>query len=216
MMSKEPHPSKDARMPGYSTRERLMDAAVECLIELGVAGTTTLAVQRKAEVSRGALLHHFPSHATLLAASVAELVKRNEQAVLHSRAELRVSNDKLETAIRSLAFAARQPAYLAELELWAVARTDTVLKQALITAERAAKRDLERVYASLFGDWASSQAYDDVVSLTLHLVRGLAVSENIRVSIQRRERLIAAWTSAVRMMLRQGAPNKDSKRAGQG
>jgi AcrR family transcriptional regulator len=216
MMSKEPHPSKDARMPGLSTRERLMDAAVECLIELGVAGTTTLAVQRKAEVSRGALLHHFPSHATLLAASVAELVKRNEQAVLHSRAELRVSNDKLETAIRSLAFAARQPAYLAELELWAVARTDTVLKQALITAERAAKRDLERVYASLFGDWASSEAYDDVVSLTLHLVRGLAVSENIRVSIQRRERLIAAWTSAVRMMLRQGAPNKDSKRAGQG
>jgi len=213
-MSREPHPSKDARMPGLSTRERLMDAAVECLIELGVAGTTTLAVQRKAEVSRGALLHHFPSHATLLAASVAELVKRNEQAVLHSRAELRASSDKLETAIRSLAFAARQPAYLAELELWAVARTDTVLKQALIAAERVAKRDLERVYASLFGDWASSEAYDDVVSLTLHLVRGLAVSENIRGSIQRRERLIAAWTSAVRMMLRQGAPNKDSKRAG--
>ncbi|WP_245319887.1 TetR/AcrR family transcriptional regulator [Bradyrhizobium sp. LMTR 3] len=192
-----------------------MDAAVECLIERGVAGTTTLAVQRKAEVSRGALLHHFPSHATLLAASVAELVKRNERAVLHSRAELRASSDKLETAIRSLAFAARQPAYLAELELWAVARTDNVLKQALIAAERAAKRDLERVYTSLFGDWANSEAYDDVVSLTLHLVRGLAVSENIRVSIQRRERLIAAWTSAVRMMLRQGAPNKDSKRAGQ-
>ncbi|MFG3597953.1 TetR family transcriptional regulator [Bradyrhizobium sp. RDI18] len=192
-----------------------MDAAVECLIERGVAGTTTLAVQRKAEVSRGALLHHFPSHATLLAASVAELVKRNERAVLHSRAELRASSDKLETAIRSLAFAARQPAYLAELELWAVARTDNVLKQALIAAERAAKRDLERVYTSLFGDWANSETYDDVVSLTLHLVRGLAVSENIRVSIQRRERLIAAWTSAVRMMLRQGAPNKDSKRAGQ-
>ncbi|OCK59237.1 TetR family transcriptional regulator [Bradyrhizobium sp. LMTR 3] len=214
-MSKEPHPSKDARTSSLSTRERLMDAAVECLIERGVAGTTTLAVQRKAEVSRGALLHHFPSHATLLAASVAELVKRNERAVLHSRAELRASSDKLETAIRSLAFAARQPAYLAELELWAVARTDNVLKQALIAAERAAKRDLERVYTSLFGDWANSEAYDDVVSLTLHLVRGLAVSENIRVSIQRRERLIAAWTSAVRMMLRQGAPNKDSKRAGQ-
>ena len=214
-MSKEPHSSKDARTSSLSTRERLMDAAVECLIELGVAGTTTLAVQRKAEVSRGALLHHFPSHATLLAASVAELVKRNEQAVLDSRAELRASSDKLETAIRSLAFAARQPAYLAELELWAVARTDNTLKQALIAAERAAKRDLERVYASLFGDWASSEAYDDVVSLTLHLVRGLAVSENIRVSIPRRERLIAAWTSAVRMMLRHGASNKDSKRAGQ-
>lgn len=213
-MPKEPRPSKGGPTSSPSTRERLVDAAVECLIELGVAGTTTLAVQRKAEASRGALLHHFPNHATLLAASVAELVERNERAVLHSRAELRASSDKLETAIRSLAFAARQPSYLAELELWAVARTDNALKQALIAAERAAKRDLDRVYASLFGDWATSEAYDDVVSLTLHLVRGLAVSENIRVSIQRRERLIAAWTSAVRMMLQQGTRAKNSKRAG--
>jgi AcrR family transcriptional regulator len=214
MMSKEPHPSKDGRTSSLSTRERLIDAAVECLIELGVAGTTTLAVQRKAAVSRGALLHHFPNHATLLAASVAELVERNERAVLQSRAELRASSDRLEAAIRSLAFAARQPSYLAELELWAVARTDNVLKQALITAERAAKRDLDRVYGALFGEWATSEAYGDVVSLTLHLVRGLAVSENIRVSVQRRERLVASWTSAVRTMLQQGARTKSSKRAG--
>jgi AcrR family transcriptional regulator len=214
MMPKEPRLSRDEQKSSHSMRENLIDAAVECLIELGVAGTTTLAVQRKAEVSRGALLYHFPTHATLLAATVAELVERNERAVLHSRAELRASRDKLETAIRSLAFAARQPSYLAELELWAVARTDNVLKQALMTAERAAKRDLDRVYASLFGEWAASEAYDDVVSLTLHLVRGLAVSENIRVSAQRRERLITAWTSAVRMMLRNGAQNKESNRAG--
>lgn len=209
-MSKEPQ----SRTSTSSMRKRLIDAAVECLIEVGVAGTTTLAVQRRADVSRGALLHHFPNHATLLAASVAELVERNEWAVLHSRAELRASGDMLETAIRALAFAARQPSYLAELELWAVARTDDVLRHALIAAERAAKRDLDRVYEALFGEWASSEAYDDVVSLTLHLVRGLAVSENIRISVRRRERLIAAWTSAVRMMLKQGAHDKHSRRAG--
>src|ERR1044072_6639222 len=117
-------------------RQRLLDAAVGCLIELGVAGTTTLAVQLKAGTSRGALLHHFPTHADLLAASVAELVKRNEQAVAASSADVTQPHDKLRAAIGALAFAGLQPAYLLEPELWAVSRTDAPLKQALSAAER--------------------------------------------------------------------------------
>jgi len=190
-------------------REKLLDAAVDCLIEFGVAGTTTLAVQRRAGVSRGALLHHFPSHATLLATSVAELVKRNEQAVALSIADLPEPKDPLETAVSALAFAARQPAYLAELELWAVARTDSALKQALISAERAARREIDRVSSELFGKWVESDAYPDVVALTQHFIRGLAISENLRSSAPRRERLISAWTEAMRLMLRSG---KESRR----
>ncbi|MGC9544677.1 helix-turn-helix domain-containing protein, partial [Streptomyces sp. UG1] len=44
-----------------ATRAQIVDAAVESLIEVGVAATTTLEVQRRAGVSRGALLHHFPT-----------------------------------------------------------------------------------------------------------------------------------------------------------
>lgn len=186
---------------GAAMRQRLLDAAVACLIEFGVARTTTLVVQRRAGASRGALLHHFPTHADLLAASVAELVKRNEQAVSASRAGTAKSHDPLRTAVHALAFAGRQPAYLAELELWAVARTDKPLKQALIAAERAAKRDIDRVSAELFAQWAGAEAYDDAVALTQHFMRGLAISENLRNSPARRERLISAWTEAIRPML---------------
>lgn len=193
---------------GPAMRQRLLDAAVECLIELGVAGTTTLAVQHRAGTSRGALLHHFPTHADLLAASVAELVKRNEQAVAASRAGLSEPHDPLRMAVNALAFAGRQPSYLAELELWAVSRTDRPLKQALIAAERAAKREIDRVSADLFAKWADSAAYDDAVALTQHFVRGLAISENLRSSAARRERLISAWTDAMRPMLEGSARRK--------
>jgi AcrR family transcriptional regulator len=186
-------------------RQRLLDAAVACLIELGVAGTTTLAVQRAAGTSRGALLHHFPTHADLLAASVAELVKRNEQAVAASRADVTQPHDKLCAAIDALAFAGRQPAYLAELELWAVARTDAPLKQALTAAERTARREIDRVYAELFGKWANSEAYSVAAALTQNFLRGLAISENLRGSASRREALITAWTEAMRTMLEKGA-----------
>src|SRR5215831_19475699 len=57
------------------TRRALLDAAVESLIEVGFARTTTLEVQRRAAVSRGALLHHFPSKAELLVAAVDHLAK---------------------------------------------------------------------------------------------------------------------------------------------
>lgn len=194
-------------------RQRLLDAAVSCLIELGVAGTTTLAVQRAAGTSRGALLHHFPTHADLLAASVAELVKRNEQAVATSRADAIQPHDKLRAAVNALAFAGRQPAYLAELELWAVARTDQPLKRALIAAERLARRDIERVYAELFGKWADSEAYPIAAALTQHFLRGLTISENLRSSPSRREALITAWTEAMRTMLEKGSAKARSARA---
>jgi AcrR family transcriptional regulator len=194
-------------------RQRLLDAAVACLIEFGVARTTTLAVQRRAGTSRGALLHHFPTHADLLAASVAELVKRNEHAVAASRAGIAQPGDPLQAGVTALAFAARQPAYLAELELWAVARTDRPLKQALTAAERTARRDIDRVSAELFANWAGLDAYGDAVALTQHFIRGLAISENLRASPSRREHLVSAWTGAMRLMLERSAGSRRSGRS---
>ena len=53
---------------------RILDAAVDCLVEEGYAGASTLAVQARAGISRGRLLHHFPSRAELLVAACDHLV----------------------------------------------------------------------------------------------------------------------------------------------
>ena len=63
------------------TRGRIVDAAVRSFVENGYAATTALGVQRDAGVSRGALLHHFPTSEALSAAAVARLVEINLQAV---------------------------------------------------------------------------------------------------------------------------------------
>ena len=52
------------------TRKLLLDATIASLCELGYAGTTTLEVERRAGVSRGARIHHFDSKAALLAGAV--------------------------------------------------------------------------------------------------------------------------------------------------
>ena len=44
-----------------ATRKRLLEAAIECLAELGWTGTTVAIVAERAGVSRGAAQHHFPT-----------------------------------------------------------------------------------------------------------------------------------------------------------
>ena len=59
-----------------STQHRLLDAAVDCLVERGWAGTTTTLVADRARVSRGAQLHHYRTKSALLIAAVEHLAER--------------------------------------------------------------------------------------------------------------------------------------------
>ena len=52
------------------TRDRILDAAINCFINLGYTNVTTAKVASAAGVSRGAMLHHFPSKTELIQAAV--------------------------------------------------------------------------------------------------------------------------------------------------
>ena len=52
------------------TRDRILDAAIRCFIELGYTNVTTAKVASAAGVTRGAMLHHFPSKTELIQAAV--------------------------------------------------------------------------------------------------------------------------------------------------
>jgi len=47
-------------------RARVFRAAVKCLQKQGYSATTTLLVQKEAKISRGAMLHHFPTRTDLM------------------------------------------------------------------------------------------------------------------------------------------------------
>lgn len=191
---------------GQATRTRFLDAAVALLIEKGVARTTTLEVQRRTGTSRGALLHHFPSHADLLAATVANLVRRNEQGASQMRAMFKGVTDPVERAVQTLVAIVSQPSYMAEFELWLVARTDDALRATLIAAERDARKDIERVLAEVFFDVRDRPGYSVVVALSYEFVRGLALSSVLRRSAGQRNQLIGQWAWAARILLDQNPP----------
>src|SRR3954471_22171563 len=58
------------------TQARLLDATIQCLVERGWAGTSTTEIVRRAGVSRGAQVHHFPAKEDLVVAAVEHLLAR--------------------------------------------------------------------------------------------------------------------------------------------
>lgn len=64
-----------------ATRDRLLDAAESVVVEHGAVGLTLEAVAAEAGVSKGGLLHHFPSKDQLAAALVERAVARVDEAL---------------------------------------------------------------------------------------------------------------------------------------
>lgn len=183
------------------THAKLLKAAVQALIEEGVARTTTLEVQRRAGVSRGALLHHFPTHAALLSATVAQLVEMNEVAIWHEAETLSERLDPVERAIRTLANAFEHPSFAAELELWAVSRTDEALRNALRDAERKARDSRDRVLHHLFGETGDTSQITLISELTVQFIRGLTLSRTLHSDRTKRDNLTSEWIDVARRLL---------------
>jgi AcrR family transcriptional regulator len=198
----QPKPSTRAAQR-EATHRRILDAAVALLIKRGVAATTTVAVQEYAGVSRGALLHHFPSHAEMLAGTIDQLVRHNEEAAQQALTSCLDNLDPVDRAMRVLADAFSRPAYLAELELWAVARTNPQLRGALRIAERRARPDLDRVFNTLFAPLRDRPNYAAVATLSIEFVRGLALAGVLRSSASHRERVLNDWIWSIRILLDQ-------------
>jgi AcrR family transcriptional regulator len=178
-----------------ATRQRLLEATVECLVERGWAGTTTILIAERAKVSRGAQLHHYPTKAALVLAAVAHLAERRAAEIRTEAASLRARDpeDRVSRVVDLLAAAFTGPLFAAALELWVAARTDPELRAALVPLEARIGRDLHRLAVTLLGADESRPGVRYAVQATLDLLRGLGVANLLTDDAHRREALLAAW-----------------------
>lgn len=124
-----------------STRAKLLDAAVACLVESGYRELTTTAVVKRAGLSQGALFRYYPSKLELVIATVEHVFAQLRDqygarfaAAGHGDADgvtsLRIGLDLLVEAMTD-------PRYLAVLELYTASRTDPDLRAGLAPVSSA-------------------------------------------------------------------------------
>lgn len=178
-----------------ATRLRLMEAAVDCLVEYGYAGTSTTLVSERAGVSRGAQLHHFPSKADLLYAAVEHLTELRATE-LRAKAGDVAPRDR-RAVLAMLADIFTSPVFDAALELWVAARSDADLRDIVIPFERRIGRQTHAMTVAALGADESLPGVRELVQATLDMVRGLGLANALSNDSRRRNRILDNWAGVL-------------------
>ncbi len=163
------------------SRQRILDAAVESLIENGYHGASTLRIQARAGVSRGRLLHHFPSRELLLVAAseylAAQRVAATTERVTSELQSARNERDRVDLVIDLMWASFHEPHYWAAIELWTAARTEDAIAEALLPEERRLGGVIRSSVDEMFGPALSGHPrYPQLRELLLTSMRGVALT----------------------------------------
>lgn len=187
------------------SRARILDAAVGCLVESGYAGTTTLTIQNRAGVSRGRLLHHFPSKETLLVAAAQHLATSRFAAEGLTAVDLPDAaadpGGRLDRAVEVMWWTYQQPYFWASVELWTAARTDKALADALLPAEQRLGAAIRQTVDTIFADLAGSEHWAVVRETLLTSMRGVALTYGFDPRDPATDPHLAQWKHLARALL---------------
>ena len=174
-VAKPPRRTQAERSAG--TRARILKAAVTCLYKHGYGATTTVSVAASAKVSRGAMLHHFPSKADLMLATLTYVLALNETGFAKAAAKIADPWERY-AALPDLRLAvARQPAGVAFMELMVGARSDEAVQSRFPEFQR----QLQGRTSQRMAEWAQAAGVkvtprDHAVSHAISLaIFGLAI-----------------------------------------
>jgi len=161
------------------TRSAILTAAIACFYELGYANTTTDNIAQKAGVSRGAMLHHFPTRFDLIKAALAHLSagRLSRFAEEESRINQGAEHSRVEEGIDAFWNQLNSPEWVVIHELKVAARTDRELEQALGPALKEFQRAFYETTRQLFPDLALSEAFERGNLLTMYLLEGMAAAK---------------------------------------
>jgi AcrR family transcriptional regulator len=181
---------RDGRLlNGQQTRQRVLDAAIVCVVRDGYAAASTVRIAEAAGVSRGALVHHFQSRDELVAAAVEHLAQRRGVELALRGQDLPVGPGRVAAALDLLWDSFSGDLFKATLELWTAARTDSGLRARVDEAERRIGRGQIELFGELLGlDSTRRRDFEERVQFAVGVMRGLAVLDSFHTDAQARAR----------------------------
>ena len=172
------------------TRDRILDAAIASFIELGYTNVTTARVASSAGVSRGAMLHHFPSKTELIQAAVEYL---HDKLLEDYTTRVNSISDELQGAARRRA---GLEAYWEHLvgdlfvvyhELCVASRTDPELRSILENSQQLFEQHVRESNELLFAEWKDrGDRFLLAMDVTKFMMEGMATGQ---LATNRKERL---------------------------
>lgn len=188
------------------SRALILDAAVNCLAEKGYADTTTLAIQARAGVSRGRLLHHFPSRDALLVAAAqhlaAERLLDGEQWGAEFPEESGSDRERVVAATTRCWWTFDQPYFWAAVELWVACRTRPELRETLRPEEHRLYASIRSTVAAMYGPkLAAHPNFPALRDLLFTSMRGVMLTYTFDARDPAADRHLPIWIATALKML---------------
>lgn len=156
-----------------ATRASLLSATLQSLHERGYSGTSTQEVCRRAGVSRGTLLHHFPTRTDLLVAALDTILTERVASFVAANQGEPVP---LPVLLRRLWGQWEGPVYAAWLELAVAARTEPALQEPMRSVMARFDAEILAAFQTLVDtDDLPPQLAGVLPFLTFAVFNGLAV-----------------------------------------
>lgn len=179
------------------TRQRLLEATIECLAELGWTATTVSVVAERAGVSRGATQHHFPTREDLFLAALEVMFDSRIVATL----EQTDGNRSTEAVVTGLLESFSSPFFKAALQVWTNAAADPVLRERIVPLEARFGRVTYRATVRALGVDDNDPLARHLVQVTLDLARGLGLADVLTDDSVRRRAIAKQWSATLSKML---------------
>lgn len=172
--------SKQAR--SATTRARLLDAALACLVAHGYAGASTAVVAKHAGVSQGALYKHFPSKAVLWGLAAARLFGDLRRHFLEEtvRRVATQGTDPLDTGLDVLWEIFCDARLHGVFELYLAARTDEAIAEVMTPVLAEHQAGIVALVERIFPDKVAERgALEPLLWAVLNTMQGAALMREV-------------------------------------
>lgn len=192
-----------------ATRQRLLEATIDCLADMGWAAATVAVVAERAGVSRGAAQHHFPTREDLITAALEYMFDTRmaqseaEAAALKSASADAAAQDpaRTETVVAQLVESYTTPLFKAALQVWTHAAADPVLRERIVPLEARFGRVSHRLAVEALGVDDADPVAHHLVQATLDMARGLGLADVLTDDSVRRKQIVHQWAATLHMGL---------------
>ncbi|HTJ69083.1 MAG TPA: TetR/AcrR family transcriptional regulator [Actinospica sp.] len=188
-----------------ATRQRLLEAAIECLAELGWTGSTVAVVAERAGVTRGALQHHFRTREELFTAAI-EHVAAERLAFLRGQQDMlpQQGRARTEAVVEMIVRMYTDESFKAALYLWVAAATEEPLRERVVALENRVGREAHRAAVAFLGVDEHASGVREAVQATLDMARGLGLANLLTDDSARRARVVRRWAAILDAALAEG------------
>ena len=193
------------------TQARVTQATIECILEKGIRATSTVDVARLAGVSRGALVHHYPSKTLLMQAALEDLLSREVESVREMAVRVKAGELNFDSLLKALHEHFKGDLYMVTLEYLTNARTDPDIMKVLMPLAANFNDSLEQIWEQLVAS-ANHTSHQNRVALnaTLCMMRGMGAQSIWRDDPELYRDMLLFWKET---LLELGFSASDAKRS---